>query len=85
MALPAILVPYPFAWRYQKVNADYLSERGAAVRLNDEDMSAELYDTISTLLHDEARLREMRDRARALANPDGAQRLAALLLETGRN
>ena len=81
--LPAILVPYPFAWRYQKVNADYLSERGAAVRLNDEDMSAKFYDTVSKLLHDDSRLREMSRRSRALAKPDGAANLARLLIETG--
>ena len=44
--LPAILVPYPYAWRYQKVNADYLCERGAGVRLNDEELSEKLYDTV---------------------------------------
>jgi UDP-N-acetylglucosamine--N-acetylmuramyl-(pentapeptide) pyrophosphoryl-undecaprenol N-acetylglucosamine transferase len=82
--LPAILVPYPYAWRYQKINADYLSDRGASVRLNDEDMPAKFYDEIANLIHDEARLREMSRRARALANPDGAANLARLLIETGK-
>lgn len=81
--LPAILAPYPYAWRYQKVNADYLSERGAAIRLNDEDMPKELYDTISRLINDEARLSDMRQRSKQLARADGAKRLAALLLEIG--
>ena len=81
--LPAILAPYPFAWRYQKVNADYLCERGAAIRLNDEDMGRQLYATVSALIHDEARLREMGASSKALANAQGADRLAALLLETG--
>jgi hypothetical protein len=34
-ALPSLLVPYPHAWRYQKVNADYLANAGAAIRLDD--------------------------------------------------
>ena len=80
--LPAILVPYPYAWRYQKVNADYLSDRGAAIRLNDEDMSAELYEIVTALIHDEDRLSEMRSRSQALANPEGAMNLAKLLIET---
>ena len=82
--LPAILVPYPYAWRYQKVNADYLAERGAAVRLNDEDLAEKLVDTISALILDDARLNEMRAKSKALANPNGAQRLAQLLREIGR-
>ncbi len=82
--LPAILAPYPYAWRYQKVNADYLAERGAAVRLNDEDLAEKLYDTLVALILDEARLDEMRAKSKALANPDGARRLAALLREIGR-
>ena len=82
--LPAILVPYPYAWRYQKVNADYLAERGAAIRLNDEDLSDKLYDTVTALLVDDARLREMRAKSKAMANPDGARRLAELLRQIGR-
>ena len=58
-ALPAILVPYPYAWRYQSVNADYLSERGAALRLNDEDMASSLYDWIIMLIRDDARIAEI--------------------------
>ena len=82
-ALPAILAPYPHAWHYQKVNADYLSERGAAVRMNDEDMPANLYAVVSALINDDERLREMSRRSGALANPEGAERLARLLIETG--
>ena len=81
--LPAILVPYPYAWRYQKVNADYLAEHGAAIRLNDEDMGEQLYATIRGLLTHETRLSSMRAKAKSLANPDGAGRLARLLLEIG--
>lgn len=81
--LPAILVPYPYAWRYQKVNADYLSERGAGLRLNDEEMPEKLYDTVTELLGDEKRLAEMRAQSAALAQPGGARRLADLVLEVG--
>jgi undecaprenyldiphospho-muramoylpentapeptide beta-N-acetylglucosaminyltransferase len=78
--LPSILVPYPHAWRYQKVNADWLAEQGAAVRLDDERLGAELLPLIRVLLNDETRLNAMRDCARALARPDGASRLAAALV-----
>jgi UDP-N-acetylglucosamine--N-acetylmuramyl-(pentapeptide) pyrophosphoryl-undecaprenol N-acetylglucosamine transferase len=79
--LPAILVPYPYAWRYQKVNADYLAERGAAIRLNDGDLRERLWPTVQALFRDEMRLRQMSEAARALARPDAATRLANLLTE----
>lgn len=81
--LPAILVPYPYAWRYQKINADYLSERGAGLRLNDEEMPEKLYDTVMELLGNEERLADMRAKSAALAQPGGARRLADLVLEIG--
>lgn len=81
--LASILVPYPYAWRYQKVNADYLTEKGAGIRLNDEDMSEQLYDTIKSLISDEVRLSEMQAKAKSLANPDGSKQLAQLLIDIG--
>ena len=82
-ALPAVLVPYPHAWRYQSVNADYLIARGAALRLNDEDMASSFCDRIMSLIRDEGRLAEMRANSGALANAEGARRLADLLVEVG--
>ena len=81
--LASILVPYPYAWRYQKVNADYLVDQGAAIRLNDEDMSAQLYDTIKGVIGDANRLSGMQANAKSLANPDGAKRIAELLVNVG--
>ena len=81
--LPAILVPYPYAWRYQKVNADYLADNGAALRLNDEDLADQLVATLYGLVADDKRLNTMRVNSRALSQPDGARRLADLLLEIG--
>jgi UDP-N-acetylglucosamine:LPS N-acetylglucosamine transferase len=67
------------------VNADYLAEAGAAVRLNDEDMAEKLFDTVSALILDDAQLSSMRAKSRALANPNGARRLADLLRKIGRD
>jgi UDP-N-acetylglucosamine--N-acetylmuramyl-(pentapeptide) pyrophosphoryl-undecaprenol N-acetylglucosamine transferase len=79
-ALPSILVPYPYAWRYQKVNADYLALRGAGITLKDDDMARDLLGTIEALLDDTSRLDAMQMAARALAQPDGARRAAEVLL-----
>lgn len=77
--LPSILVPYPFAWRYQKVNADYLAARGAAMNMLDDHMAHDLLPTLNALLDDPARLTLMRDSARAIARPDAADRLFDVL------
>ncbi len=78
--LPSVLVPYPYAWRYQKVNADYLVERGAALLLRDEALAAELLPTLRGLLNDPARLAAMAAGAAALAEPEGSWNVARELL-----
>jgi UDP-N-acetylglucosamine--N-acetylmuramyl-(pentapeptide) pyrophosphoryl-undecaprenol N-acetylglucosamine transferase len=79
--LPSILVPYPYAWRYQKVNADYLVTRGAAVRLADETLDETLLPAVERLLSDETQRQAMCRAARSLARPDAAQALAQALQE----
>lgn len=78
-ALPAILVPYPHAWRYQKTNADYLATRGAAVRLDDDKLTEHLTPTVKHLLLDADRREQMADAARALRRPAAAAHIAGLL------
>lgn len=83
--LPAILVPYPYAWRYQKVNADYLASRGAAIRLDDTRLADDLLPTLRNLFADPARLAAMRDAMAALKRSDGAEAIARLVLDTARS
>lgn len=71
--LPAILVPYPYAWRYQKTNADWLAARGAGRVLRDEAMAGELGPVLLELLGDRAQLDGMRAHCAALAQPEGAE------------
>jgi UDP-N-acetylglucosamine:LPS N-acetylglucosamine transferase len=81
LGLPAILVPYPYAWRYQRINADWLVERGAAVRLDDDRLDGELLPLIRDLLNDPDRLAAMRRAAESLKEPAGAQNIARVLAE----
>lgn len=79
--LPAVLVPYPYAWKYQKVNADYLVDRGAAILLEDQSLKTRLLPTITALMEDPRRLAAMSAAMSALANPDAALAISELLLE----
>ncbi|MFZ5856821.1 MAG: undecaprenyldiphospho-muramoylpentapeptide beta-N-acetylglucosaminyltransferase [Chloroflexota bacterium] len=81
LGLPAVLVPYPHAWRYQKVNADHLASRGAAVVLEDHRLKEELFDLVQSLLNDTAKREGMRKAMRALAHPQAARQIAQQLIE----
>jgi undecaprenyldiphospho-muramoylpentapeptide beta-N-acetylglucosaminyltransferase len=79
--LPSILVPYPYAWRYQKVNADHLVKNGAAVMVEDARLAEELLPTVKNLLQEPARLESMRRAVKALARPQAAFAIGSLLLD----
>ena len=74
--VPAILVPYPHAWRYQKVNADYLVRHGAAVVLPDDRMSDDLLSTVTKMMDDAGLREKMGEAMGKLAHPEAAQSIA---------
>jgi UDP-N-acetylglucosamine--N-acetylmuramyl-(pentapeptide) pyrophosphoryl-undecaprenol N-acetylglucosamine transferase len=78
--LPSVLVPLTFAWRYQKVNADYLTDRGAATQLTDETIHDLLLPTVSALLEDKDRLAEMGSAAKSLDKPLATAHLADFIV-----
>lgn len=85
LGLPSILIPYPYAGRHQELNADYMVESGAAVKIDDGDLrKGVLLRTVTELLEDQQRLAVLGDGARRLAQPDAAQRIARLLREMAR-
>jgi len=81
VGLPAVLVPYPYAWRYQVVNAQYLVDHGAAVMLRDEALSDQLLPTILELIRDTDRREHMQQAMHSLACPQAAGQIASLLVE----
>jgi len=79
--LPAVLTPYPYAWRYQKVNADYLAERNAAVILPDELLQGKLSIVIKDLLSNGNKQNAMKTAMKNLAQPHAAEDIAGQLVK----
>ena len=79
--LPAILVPYPHAWRYQKINADYLVRQGAAVMVLNDELPQKILPTVQGLIRDNSQREKMRVAMQALAHPQAAEAIADCLLE----
>jgi len=79
--LPAILVPYPHTWRYQKVNADLLARRGGALVIDDARLKSGLYLTVEKLLETPEKLENMCQAMHAMSVPEAASRIAKMLFE----
>jgi UDP-N-acetylglucosamine--N-acetylmuramyl-(pentapeptide) pyrophosphoryl-undecaprenol N-acetylglucosamine transferase len=77
--IPAILVPYPYAWHYQRVNATYLARHGAAVVVEDAELPGKILSLVRELIHDEARRSQMRKAMQALYRSQAAVDIANLL------
>ncbi|MCJ7716923.1 MAG: hypothetical protein MUO54_10460, partial [Anaerolineales bacterium] len=72
-------------WRYQKTNAQYLADRGAAYIINDEDLSEQLLPRIKTLINNQDELSRMRSNMKLLAQPEAAGTIAQQLLSLAEN
>ena len=75
--LPAILVPYPHAGRYQTTNAQYLAAQGGAMLVNDESLARDLLPSVRGLLQDPVRLRGMAKAMSGMATPGAAEAIAS--------
>jgi UDP-N-acetylglucosamine--N-acetylmuramyl-(pentapeptide) pyrophosphoryl-undecaprenol N-acetylglucosamine transferase len=79
--LPAVLVPYPYAWRYQKVNADFLAQQNAALILQDELLEDKLLPVLKDLLLNNHKLEAMRSAMKKLSHPQAADAIASQLVK----
>jgi UDP-N-acetylglucosamine--N-acetylmuramyl-(pentapeptide) pyrophosphoryl-undecaprenol N-acetylglucosamine transferase len=86
LGVPALYVPLPgTSGDEQTANARQVERAGGAVVLPQSALTPErLLGAVRTLLADPARLGAMRERARSLAVPDAATRIANLLAHAAR-
>jgi UDP-N-acetylglucosamine--N-acetylmuramyl-(pentapeptide) pyrophosphoryl-undecaprenol N-acetylglucosamine transferase len=77
---PAIFVPFPRAADdHQKRNAEALQRAGAAIMLEESNLTRDsLVETIASLCSDQSRLEQMGNAARKLSHPDAARDIAAM-------
>lgn len=76
----AVLVPYPHAVDdHQTANGNYLAENGAALLIQQRDLTPEkLAGVLKDLFMDRARLRQMSIASRTLARPHATAQVAAI-------
>ena len=82
--MPSILVPFPHAVDdHQTANARFLADRGAAILVQQKDLSAERLAALIESL-DRPKLLDMAKKARALGKPDAAKVVAQRCMEISR-
>lgn len=79
---PSILIPYPYAaGRHQEMNAQRLSEMGAARIILDHELDSETLSRNIRELYENAAVRtEMERSSRSLGKPDAAQRVVEIVM-----
>lgn len=85
VGVPTIIVPNPrLPGGHQIKNAKWFSQRGAAITLSEDELSANptlLNDTITSLLEQPDERKTLSESIKALSNPDATQTIAQHLLQ----
>ncbi|MBM3251956.1 MAG: undecaprenyldiphospho-muramoylpentapeptide beta-N-acetylglucosaminyltransferase [Candidatus Omnitrophica bacterium] len=85
LAIPAIIIPYPFARKHQTANAKILSDAGAAVLIEEERLSAQLLqEQISLLISNKAKLDQMKQAFKRFPAFNAAENLSREVLSLKR-
>ncbi|RRN00478.1 undecaprenyldiphospho-muramoylpentapeptide beta-N-acetylglucosaminyltransferase [Bibersteinia trehalosi] len=80
--LPAIFVPFQHKDRQQFLNAEYLANAGAAVIIEQKDFTPDsLFKVLQPLVADRSQLTKMAIKAREMASPQAAKRVAEVIVQ----
>jgi UDP-N-acetylglucosamine--N-acetylmuramyl-(pentapeptide) pyrophosphoryl-undecaprenol N-acetylglucosamine transferase len=84
---PSVFMPFPRAADdHQRRNAEAMQNAGAAVMLEERDLTpAKLADTIAGLLSDPVKLKAMSGKARGMAHPNATREIAELAVSLAGN
>jgi UDP-N-acetylglucosamine--N-acetylmuramyl-(pentapeptide) pyrophosphoryl-undecaprenol N-acetylglucosamine transferase len=83
VGLPAIFVPYPYAYAdHQTYNGKFVARRGAALLIPEKELTAEkLVDAITKLMTSPETLAKMREASKSLGKPNAAKDIVSLALQ----
>jgi len=80
LGLAAVLVPYPFAGNHQKFNADVLADKGAAVIVEQKDLTkSSLKEAATRMLFSNFSRQAMREKTKGMFQTDAALQLALVV------
>lgn len=76
--LPAIIVPYPYAYQHQLANAEFLGENGCAMIIEENEFDAAMLKLVlGELVNNSARLKQMRDQYATIPSFNARELLAS--------
>jgi len=82
VGLPSILIPYPYATGdHQTLNAKALEDPGAAIIIQEKEISDRLEDVFNDLFGNAEKRKSMSENARRLGKPEAAKIIAKTILE----